>query len=132
MESTRVFLHRQLTTGDYPWYVLGVFVLAIALLYSCNVQHQKSTTDLGLHQAAGRQLYAQYCVRCHEPHSSHAQRGPSLHGIFQKPLLSRSGMPANDEHVGQMITTGRDQMPAFSGVLSPEQVQDVVAYLHTL
>jgi mono/diheme cytochrome c family protein len=132
MESTRAFLRRQLTPSDRPWRALTVCVLTLALLCSCDGQRRKSDAELGLHQAAGRQLYNQYCDRCHEPHSSNAQRGPSLKGVFKKQFLSRSGMPVNDESVGKMIVTGRNLMPGFGEVLSQQQVQDLLAYLHTL
>ena len=41
-------------------------------------------------------------------------------------------MPANDERVGEMIVTGRNMMPAFGQELSQAQLQDLLAYLHTL
>jgi mono/diheme cytochrome c family protein len=100
----------------------------------CDVQRRKSDAELGLNaqQAAGRRLYDQYCDRCHEPYSSRDKKGRSLQGVFKKPFLSVSGMPANDERVGEMILTGRSMMPAFGQVLSQSQVQDLLAYLHTL
>jgi mono/diheme cytochrome c family protein len=41
-------------------------------------------------------------------------------------------MPANDERVGEIIVTGRGMMPAFGQAMSQQQVQDLLAYLHTL
>jgi len=41
-------------------------------------------------------------------------------------------MPANDERVGEMITTGRNMMPAFGQTMTQPQIQDLLAYLHTL
>ena len=101
---------------------------------ACDVQRRKSDTELGLNpqQAAGRRLYDQYCDRCHEPYSTRDKKGRSLQGVFKKPFLSVSGMPANDERVGEMIVTGRNMMPAFGQVMSQSQVQDLLAYLHTL
>ena len=55
-----------------------------------------------------------------------------MRGVFKKPFLSVSGMPANDDRVGEMIVTGRSMMPAFGQVLSQSQVQDLLAYMHTL
>ena len=100
----------------------------------CDVQRRKSDAELGLNpqQAAGRRLYDQYCDRCHEPYSSRDKKGRSLQGVFKKQFLSQSGMPANDERVGEMIVTGRNMMPAFGQVMSQPQVQDLLAYLHTL
>lgn len=115
----------------------GALILAALLLIiwcGCDVQRRKSDADLGLNtqQAAGRRLYDQYCDRCHEPYSSRDKKGRSLQGVLKKPFLSGSGMPANDDRVGEMIVTGRNMMPAFGQVMSHSQVQDLLAYLHTL
>jgi mono/diheme cytochrome c family protein len=100
----------------------------------CDVQRRKSDAELRLNaqQAAGRRLYDQYCDRCHEPYSSRDKKGRSLQGVFKKQFLPVSGMPANDERVSEMIVTGRNMMPAFGQVMSQSQVQDLLAYLHTL
>jgi mono/diheme cytochrome c family protein len=115
----------------------GPLILAAVLLLvccGCDVQRRKSDAELGLNaqQAAGRRLYDQYCDRCHEPYSSRDKKGRSLQGVFKKQFLSVSGMPANDERVSEMIVTGRNMMPAFGQVMSQSQVQDLLAYLHTL
>ena len=108
--------------------------LILIVSSGCDVQRRKSDAELGLNpqQAAGRRLYDQYCDRCHEPYSSRDKKGRSLQGVFKKPFLSQSGMPANDERVSEMIVTGRNMMPAFGQVMSQPQVQDLLAYLHTL
>ncbi len=112
--------------------ILAAVVLIIAM--GCDVQRRKSDAELGLNaqQTAGRRLYDQYCDRCHEPYSSRDKKGRSLQGVFKKKFLSESGMPANDERVGEMIVTGRNMMPAFGQTMSQPQVQDLLAYLHTL
>jgi len=116
--------------------LLAVAIAATFLIASiaCDVQRRKSDAELGLNaqQAAGRRLYDQYCERCHEPYSSRDKKGRSLQGVFKKQFLPQSGMPANDERVGEMIMTGRNMMPAFGQALSPDQVRDLLAYLHTL
>jgi mono/diheme cytochrome c family protein len=111
---------------------LATAILLLAI--GCDVQRRKSDAELGLNaqQAAGRQLYDQYCDRCHEPYSSRDKKGRSLQGVFKKKFLSESGMPANDERVGEMIVTGRNMMPAFGQTMSQAQIQDLLAYLHTL
>jgi mono/diheme cytochrome c family protein len=116
-----------------PWVAVVICVL-IGVLCSCQVQRRKSDAELGLtpQQAAGRRLYDQHCDRCHEPYSSRDKKGRSLQGVFKKQFLSQSGMPANDERVGEMILTGRNMMPGFGQVMSQQQVQDLLAYLHTL
>jgi mono/diheme cytochrome c family protein len=55
-----------------------------------------------------------------------------LKGIFQQKFLSLSGLPANDDRVADIIRLGRNEMPGFSQKLSPQDMQDLLAYLHTL
>ena len=116
------------------WFALAVAATVLVTCSGCDVQRRKSDAELGLNaqQAAGRRLYDQYCDRCHEPYSSRDKKGRSLQGVFKKQFLSQSGMPTTDERVGEMIMTGRNIMPAFGQVISQPQVQDLLAYLHTL
>jgi len=116
------------------WRVLVIVAVALIMCSGCDVQRRKSDAELGLNtqQAGGRQLYDQYCDRCHEPYSSRDKKARSLQGVFKKQFLPESGMPANDERVGEIIVTGRNMMPAFGQAMSQQQVQDLLAYLHTL
>ncbi|MBZ5651604.1 MAG: cytochrome c [Acidobacteriia bacterium] len=116
------------------WRVLVIVAVALIMCSGCDVQRRKSDAELGLNtqQAGGRRLYDQYCDRCHEPYSSRDKKARSLQGVFKKQFLPESGMPANDERVGEIIVTGRNMMPAFGQAMSQQQVQDLLAYLHTL
>lgn len=109
-------------------------LLAIVVLVACDVERRKSDAELGLNpqQAAGRRIYDAECDRCHQPYSRHGRKGPGLKGMFQQKYLSLSGLPANDERVTDIIRLGRNEMPGFSQKLSPQDMQDLLAYLHTL
>lgn len=54
-----------------------------------------------------------------------------MEGLYKKQYLP-SGLLANDRFVEQTIVHGRKMMPAMGISLTPEEVQDVIAYLHTL
>jgi mono/diheme cytochrome c family protein len=41
-------------------------------------------------------------------------------------------MPANDERVTDIIRLGRNKMPAYSQVMNQQQIDDLLAYMHTL
>ena len=62
----------------------------------------------------------------------HGRKGPGLKGVFQNKYLPLSGLPANDERVTDIIRLGRNEMPGFNQKLSPQDMQDLLAYLHTL
>jgi mono/diheme cytochrome c family protein len=108
--------------------------VALFLLAACDVERRKSDTELGLNpqQAAGRRIYDQHCDQCHEPYSSRGKKGPGLKGVFKKQYLSESGLPANDDRVGEIVRFGRSKMPAYGQTLNDQQIQDLLAYLHTL
>jgi mono/diheme cytochrome c family protein len=113
--------------------VLAASVM-LAFLFGCDMERRKSDAELGLNpqQAAGRKIYDSYCDRCHEPYSTRGKKGPGLKGVFQHPYLSLSGLPANDERVTDIIRLGRNEMPAYSQTLSQQDIQDLLAYMHTL
>ena len=43
-----------------------------------------------------------------------------------------SGTPANDERVREVIRLGKSKMPSFGKDLTPEQLDVLMSYLHTL
>jgi mono/diheme cytochrome c family protein len=112
----------------------SVVVLGLLALAGCDVERRKSDAELGLNpqQVEGRKLYDNYCDRCHEPYSSRGKKGPSMKGVFKKQYLSLSGLPANDERMSDIIKNGRAKMEGFRQVMTDQQIQDLLAYLHTL
>jgi mono/diheme cytochrome c family protein len=108
--------------------------LAIVTSLACDVERRRSDAELGLNaqQASGRRVYDAECDRCHQPYSTRGRKGPGLKGIFQRKYLSLSGLPANDERVSDIIRLGRNEMPGFSQKLNQQDMEDLLAYLHTL
>jgi cytochrome c len=109
-------------------------LIALIALAGCDVERRKSDAELGLtpQQAAGRKLYDNYCDRCHRPYSTKGKKGPGLKGVFQQKFLPQTGLPANDERVTDIIRNGRPDMPGYSQVLNSSDLQDLLAYMHTL
>jgi mono/diheme cytochrome c family protein len=117
-----------------PAILVSVSVVLWFLFTGCTAERRKSDAELGLNpqQAAGRRVFDDRCARCHEAYSSRGKRGPGLGGLFKQQYLSKSGLPANDEQVGDIIRDGRTDMPAYGEVLTQRQMEDLMAYLHTL
>ncbi len=114
-------------------YGTAVLLFGSVLLVACTAERRKSDAELGLNtqQAAGRRVYDQNCIRCHEPYSSQSLQGPSLRGIFKKKYFP-SGLPANDDRMTDIVLMGKAKMPSFRPALNDQQLQDLLAYLHTL
>ena len=121
---------------DLKFRLAAVVALLCSLLSlsACEVERRKSDAELALNprQASGRHIYDQYCDRCHAAYSSRNRKGPSLKGMFKRQYLSASGLPANDARVDDIIRIGRNRMQGFGNVLTQEQIDDLLAYLHTL
>lgn len=111
-----------------------VLCVGLGAFGGCDIERRKSDAELGLNpqQAAGRKIYDNYCDRCHRPYSTKGKKGPGLQGVFQHQYLPQTGLPANDDRVGEIIRSGRKDMPGYSQVLSSQDMQDLLAYMHTL
>ena len=110
-----------------------ILLSALCLFAGCD-ERRRSDAELGLNpqQAAGRRLYDNYCDRCHAPYSSRGRQGPPMKGLFKRQYMPLSGMPANDDRVGDIIRLGRNKMPGYSQVMTQQQIEDLLAYMHTL
>jgi len=115
--------------------VLLVMLLTLALgVVGCDPPERlRSDAELSLNpvQAAGHHIFDHQCATCHAAYSPHVYKGPSLQGMFKKPYL-HTGAPANDDRVEDIIETGHNKMPSYSRILTQEQIDQVIAYLHTL
>lgn len=113
--------------------VAAISFIVITILSGCDVEPRKTDAELGLNpqQARGRRVYDSRCAECHFAYSKSNLKGPSLNGLFKKQFM-KNGMPANDERVTDIILLGRAKMPAFQNKLSQQQLDDLLAYLHTL
>jgi mono/diheme cytochrome c family protein len=86
---------------------------------------------LNAQQTHGHAVYQAHCAQCHYDRQSGAYKGPSLLGLYKKPSLP-SGAAATDERVTATILHGRNNMPALGNQIDPSELDDLLAYLHTL
>jgi mono/diheme cytochrome c family protein len=80
-------------------------------------------TPLADRDLDGRDLFVMACARCH---------GPDLEGIEGvAPAIGRRSDAAeeSDAWIARRISEGEDEMPRFGRVLTPEQIELIVAYL---
>jgi cytochrome c oxidase subunit 2 len=91
--------------------------------------------------AAGADLFTRYgCSACHHPDNS--GRGPSLAGVFGRPVLLQNGATviADENYIRQSILDPASQvvlhyepiMPSFAGQLSEDQLALLLIYLKSL
>lgn len=62
------------------------------------------------------------CQHCHTIHSVGGHKGPDLSGV---------GRRKSNAELRQQILKGSNVMPAFGEVLAPDELNDLIAYLHS-
>jgi cytochrome c2 len=110
----------------------AIGISAAILLAGCHhLPPSKPLSQLTPTELRGYTVYRQQCAQCHNANSEKPLHGPGLQAIFKKPYLP-SGAPANDDRVRATILEGRNMMPPFGNALNDQQMNDLLAYLHTL
>jgi mono/diheme cytochrome c family protein len=87
--------------------------------------------QLNEQQMHGHAVFQARCVVCHNDRMDKPLHGPSMVGVFKRPSL-QSGAPANDERVTATILHGHGLMPAMGNTMDQQDIDDLLAYLHTL
>jgi mono/diheme cytochrome c family protein len=82
-------------------------------------------------QAEGKHLYEAGCAHCHEENDLHLKKvPPDLRGLFNHAALP-DGAPATDAEVKRILISGKGNMPSFAYQMTQEQMDALLAYLHT-
>jgi mono/diheme cytochrome c family protein len=121
----------------FAWFRLGFMSMfsTVIVISACgcrpNLPPSKPLSELTPQEASGCAVFRSHCARCHYANSQDGFHGPGLQGLYKQKYLP-SGAPANDERVTASILHGRGIMPAFANDLDDKQLNDLIAYLHTL
>ena len=111
--------------------VLLLATLSVALAGCKSTPPPTPISELNQQQTRGHAVFQTRCAMCHYDRQSGPLHGPSLLGLYKKPALP-SGAAPTDERVSATITHGRNMMPAMGGQLDDADLNDLIAYLHTL
>ncbi len=78
---------------------------------------------------AGQTLFAMVCAACHADHGGGYRAGGKAPAIGGKDFLN----VATDDYIARMVKDGRGDtpMPAFAGVLTDQQIADIIAFLRS-
>jgi mono/diheme cytochrome c family protein len=87
--------------------------------------------QLNAQQMRGHAVFQAHCAQCHNDRKDKPLHGPPMLGVFKRPTL-QSGAPANDERVTATILHGHGLMPAMGNTMNQQDIDDLLAYLHTL
>ena len=83
-------------------------------------QAQDGTADKDALAEAGRRAYTSYCVRCH---------GINL-AVSSSAYFDLRGFPRDEKaRFVESVMHGKRQMPAWEGIVKPEQIEAIWAYI---
>ncbi len=111
--------------------VLLVGAVGMVLAGCRSVAPPTPLTELNAQQARGHVVYQARCQVCHYDRKNAPLNGPPMIGVFKKQYLP-SGAPANNDRVTATIVHGRNLMPAQGNRMDSQDLDDLLAYLHTL
>jgi mono/diheme cytochrome c family protein len=109
--------------------VSAVFLACVALTGCRSLPASKPEALWTVQERSGAIVYQQKCARCHYPTTTRPLNGPGLQALTKVKAMP-SGAPPTDERMTAVILHGRNMMPAIQ--LSDDQLNDLLAYLHTL
>jgi mono/diheme cytochrome c family protein len=115
----------------FQFFLLAASLILVVGFAACSAKASKPARPLTAQELRGREIFAANCAICHNAYKNEPLQGPPLLGMWSKQSLP-SGLPATDEHVRTTIISGRRNMPSFNGVLDDKQMEDLLAFLHTL
>ncbi len=81
--------------------------------------------------ASGQKIYVKQCAICHYATTKEKKIGPGLANIYPSGKFS-NGKKVDDASMRIWIESGGKDMPGYKGLLKPNEVRDLIAYLRTL
>lgn len=99
---------------------MKLWPLVLSLLFASSLPLLASSKEQCTHGAA--LFVSSGCQHCHTIGSVGGHRGPNLSNI---------GRTAKKAAIRNQIVNGSNVMPAFGDVLAPQEVDDLIAYLHS-
>jgi mono/diheme cytochrome c family protein len=103
--------------------------IALGLAGCRSLPPSKPSSEWTPQETRGAAVYQAKCARCHYPTSTHPLHGPGLQALTKLKAMP-SGAPPTDERLTAVILHGRQTMPGTP--LTDDQLNDLLAYLHTL
>jgi mono/diheme cytochrome c family protein len=76
---------------------------------------------------AGQQVFTQNCFQCHSANEGQVRFGPSLYGEMKGTPPKKSAT-----QIRGILSDGKGKMPSFKQKLTQQDMDNLIAYLHTL
>ncbi|MBI4481039.1 MAG: cytochrome c [Acidobacteria bacterium] len=138
-----------------PWILVGAAAVVLLAFLTARILLQRdgaardadggATSSSGSNRAQdpasddpavrGKAAYFKHCVACHSPDTDEYVAGASLKNYFRNPPTELSDgrlFPRTDAAIRELIEKGTKNMPPLSQGMTPQEIGDILDYLHTL
>jgi mono/diheme cytochrome c family protein len=109
-----------------PMLLIGIASLGVLLSPAPSAAQPSASAYTPANAHAGEQVFLQKCFQCHSINEGEVRIGPSLFHVMKGP----KAVPAAQIRI--QLRDGKGKMPPFKDILTPDDVDHVIAYLHTL
>ena len=106
-------------------------LMMIALFVVSMLGHSQGQEKLKGDAAAGKELYAVHCLKCH---AAEGQGNPRMYKLMKATLVhlgSKQAQEKSDAEIRKSMTGGFGKMEAITE-LTPEQIEHILAFTRTL
>lgn len=96
---------------------------------------EQPKAPLGPAASKGEAIFYAKCAVCHDAKPGTPGAGPHLAGIFQAgphKLSDGTEITGSEQSIRDFVLHGNSNMPPVGQSLSPQEMNDLFAYLHTL
>jgi mono/diheme cytochrome c family protein len=108
--------------------LIAIAISGFAILLSASSGAQTSTNKSSAAIVkAGQEKFATSCLQCHAPVAGQTSFGPNLSGEIKPPHPRKSAT-----EVRSILQNGKGKMPPFKDKLTPQDIDNLLAYLRTL
>ena len=99
---------------------------AVCAFTAASAQQPSAKAYSAANVQAGEQVFLDKCFQCHSVNKGEVRVGPSLFGVMKGPKAKTAAQ------IRVQLHDGKGKMPPFKDILTPEQIEHVIAYLHSL
>ncbi len=109
-----------------PMLLLGIASLGALFAPAHSAAQPSASAYTAANAHAGEQVFLQKCFQCHSVNQGEVRIGPSLFHVMKGPKAVSAAQ------IRIQLRDGKGKMPPFKDLLTPDDVDHVIAYLHTL
>jgi mono/diheme cytochrome c family protein len=115
--------------GEFMFKVFAATFLFFGTLCSFpTAQAQTPAAPKGAGNAhVGEEVFTKRCFQCHSVIEGQVRFGPSLFGVMKGPHPRKTA-----PEIRTILKDGKNKMPPFKDILTEEDTDNLLAYLHTL